>query len=103
MVRSPPSSRDTSSTSLIIASSRCPAFVDVTGIFAIARVAHRAQHLVADDFGKAQHGIQRRLELMAHGGKEGRLHLLAIRPGAAPRAGRVPASNFSVTSSTVPS
>ena len=37
-------------------------------------MADRAQHLVADDLGKAQHRIQRRLQFMAHRGQEGGLH-----------------------------
>ena len=39
-------------------------------------MADRAQHLIADDLGKAQHRVQRGFQLMAHGGQEGGLHLV---------------------------
>ncbi len=48
--------------------------MDVVRVIAIGRDPRRAQHLVADDLGKAENGIQRGLQFMAHGGQESRLH-----------------------------
>ncbi len=64
------------------------ALVDVAGIFAIGRIAHRTQNLVTNDLGKAQYGVERCLQLMAHGRQEGRLHLvgdLGLAQGGAQR------------------
>ncbi len=45
--------------------------VDVGGIAAIGLVAERAQHFGVEDFGEAQHGVERRLQFVAHRGEEG--------------------------------
>ena len=42
----------------------------VMGIFAVAGMPQRSQHLGAQHFGKADDGIQRRAQLMAHQGEE---------------------------------
>ena len=47
--------------------------MDVAGIILVAGIAHRAETFLADDFRKAQNGVQRRAQLMAHIGQEGGL------------------------------
>ena len=47
--------------------------MDVAGIVAIAFRADRPETFLGDDFGKAQNGVQRRAQLMAHIGQEGGL------------------------------
>ena len=45
-------------------------FGDVVGIFAIFGMAWRTEQAVGDDFGKADHRVQRRTQFMAHMGDE---------------------------------
>ncbi len=49
------------------------AIVDVAGVFIVLGRAERAEHLVLQDFRKAEDGVERRAELMGHVGQEFRL------------------------------
>ena len=46
------------------------AVVDVVGVFDVFRTPGGAEHLLHDDFRKADHGVQRRAQLVAHIGQE---------------------------------
>src|SRR5579862_1314281 len=46
---------------------------DVGGVFAVARVAVRAEELARDDLREADDGVQRRAQLVTHIGEEARL------------------------------
>ena len=50
--------------------------MDVAGIFAVFRRTDRAEHLVGENFGEAQDGVERRAQLMAHVGEEFGLRLV---------------------------
>ena len=54
------------------------AVVDVAGIVAVARFVDGAQQLVLDDLGKADDGVQRRPQLVAHVGEEHRLGAVGV-------------------------
>ena len=47
--------------------------MDVAGIFLVARRADRPEAFLRDDLGKAQDGVERRAQLVAHIGEEGGL------------------------------
>jgi hypothetical protein len=46
------------------------AIVNIAGIFGIFRRADRSEHLILQDIGKAEDGVERRAQLMAHIGEE---------------------------------
>ena len=52
------------------------AFVNVLDIFHILIRAQRAEILIPHDVGKAENGVQRGAQLMAHGGEEFRFGLV---------------------------
>ena len=52
--------------------------MDVAGIAQVTFIVHRAQMLVLHHFGKAHDGVQRRAQLVAHIGQEGRLGAIGI-------------------------
>ena len=54
--------------------------MDQPRIIAIARFAERAEQLAVENVGKADHGVERRAQLMAHIGEERVLARLASRP-----------------------
>ena len=49
------------------------AFIDELGVFLVALMPELAEHLEVEDFGKADNGVERRAQLMAHIGEETRL------------------------------
>ena len=60
------------------------ALMDVVGIFLVGRVVVRPEDLRAHDLGEAQNGVQRRAQLMTHGGQEAGLSEIGLL-GAKPR------------------
>ena len=54
------------------------AFVDQPRIFEIARRAHGAEHLVRHHLGKADDGVERRAQFVAHIGEEARLRAVGL-------------------------
>src|SRR5580704_9776701 len=47
--------------------------VDIGDVGAVARLVYGTEKLLLDQIGKTQNGVQRRPQLMTHGGKKGRL------------------------------
>ena len=50
-----------------------PGVVDVVGIFAVGGVLHGAEHFLAHHLREAEDGVERRAQLVAHGGEKARL------------------------------
>ena len=46
------------------------ALQDVAGVLGILRVLHRAEHLRLHHLGETEDGVERRAQLVAHGGEE---------------------------------
>ena len=59
------------------------ALVNVVGVFLVGWVVVRPEELRAHDLGEAQNGVQRRAQLMTHGGQEaglGEISFLGAKP-----------------------
>src|SRR5258705_5948788 len=63
-------------------------YVDIRDVGAVARLCYRTKELLLDQIGKTENGIQRRPQLVTHGGEEsglGAYRFLSLRKSATRR------------------